>query len=365
MLRRLAALVALTAAACSGTTSTTLERPTVAFVLVGAADDLGYNQAVFEGTLEVARRFPDVRILRREGVPEDATAELVIRELVEEEGADLVFATSFGHLEHAWTVAEDHPEVVFVHQGGVEPSPGRDNFGTYFGSHWEAMYVAGIAAGHATSTGRLGFVGAFPIPATVANVNAFTLGAREVVPEATTRVVLTGAWCDPAAQADAVATLLDDGVDVLAQHQDCTATILRAGEDAGIAGVVGYHSDGSEVAPSTWLVGAVWTWGDVYARIVATTLDGSFASSPWNGDWRGSIAEGDNPFALTGPGPVVSAPAAAAMATAERRLADGFTPFRGPLVDAEGTMRLADGEVLTVEQVDAIDWFVRGVEVAG
>jgi len=38
----------------------------------------------------------------------------------------------------------------------------------------------------------LGFVGSFPIPEVIRNIDAFTLGARSVNPKATTKVI----WVD-------------------------------------------------------------------------------------------------------------------------------------------------------------------------
>ncbi len=355
------ALAAL-ATACGGDAATAPERATVAFVMIGDSDDLGYNQAVHDGTLEVARRFPDIEILRVPNVPETEESARIMRELVTEEGADLIFATSFGHLPHAYAVAQDHPEVIFVHQGGLEPQPGLHNFGTYFGSHWEAMYEAGIAAGHATTTGVMGFVAAFPIPATYANANAFTLGAQRVRPDIRTVLLFTESWCDPDLQRAAVADLVDRDVDVLALHQDCTTAILEEAERRQLAGVVGYHADGSEIAATRWLGGAVWTWGDLYAEIVADMLDGTFESGPYTGDFRGSLADGNNPFTLTEPGPATSAVAQLEMVSARRELADGWTPFTGPMTGADGEVHIAEGVSLSVLAMDQMDWFVAGIE---
>ena len=45
----------------------------------------------------------------------------------------------------------------------------------------------------------------------------------------------------------------------MAQHQDCTSTVIQAAEEAG-AMTVGYHADASSIAPKGWLTGAVWDW---------------------------------------------------------------------------------------------------------
>src|SRR5690606_15950083 len=155
-----------------------------------------------------------------------------------------------------------------VHQGGLVTDQ-MANYGTYFGTVYEPVYLAGIAAGAASPSGRLGYVVAFPIPQTLANINAFHLGARLSNPSARTTVVFTADWCNPAKQAQAADSLIGQGVDVLTQHQDCTKTIVEKAEAAGKLSV-GYHADASSLAPTGWITGSEWNWGPLYTDIVRT-----------------------------------------------------------------------------------------------
>ena len=41
-----------------------------------------------------------------------------------------------------------------------------------------------------------------------------------------------------------------------------------------------------------------------------------------------------------------------------------FDIFTGPIYDTEGTLRVADGVKLTLEELAVQDWFVKGVETA-
>lgn len=346
-------------AACTGTPALDPSRPTIGFVLVGGREDLGYNQAVAEGIDAVMRAFPDATVLRREHVPETDAAAEAMRALIED-GARIVFATSFGYLDAAVEVARAHPDVIVVHQGGIEPSPGLPNLGTYWGSVYEPVYLAGIAAGAESGTGRLGFVAAFPIPATFANVNAFTLGARSIRPDARTAIAFTGDWCDPVAQQVAARRLLARGVDVLTQHQDCTRTILEIAEEAGIASV-GYHADGSEVAPDGWLAGSAWNWGPTFVAIVRTALQGRFAGSTFDGDHRGSYADASTPFVLTELSARVDARARRAIERAEDRFLQGGSPFAGPIRDRDGTLRIPAGKTPTIDDADRMTYLVEGV----
>ena len=151
---------------------------------------------------------------------------------------------------------------------------------------------------------KLGYVYAFPIPQTIANINAFQLGAQSVNPDAETYVVNTSNWCDPAKQAEAASSLIAQGVDVITQHQDCTATITKAAEEAGIK-VVGYHADASELAPEGWVTGSEWAWGELYNDIVETSLAGEFTGSPYNANFRVGYKDGENPFVQSEYGPMV------------------------------------------------------------
>jgi simple sugar transport system substrate-binding protein/basic membrane protein A len=355
-------------AACSSATSDTGERSdtpgkdtaAVGFIMVGPKDDFGYNQAVYDGSQVIKSEFPDLEVLTAENVPEDDTAATTMEQMIDK-GAKLIFATSYGHLDAALKVAEEHPDVVVVQQGNTIAGDIPDNSGTYFGTVYEPMYLAGIAAGASTKTNKLGYVYAFPIPQTIANINAFERGAQSVNPEAETITVSTSSWCDPGKQQAAAESLLSQDVDVLTQHQDCTSTVIQAAEKAG-AMTVGYHADASSLAPEGWLTGAVWDWGPLYTDIVKTVLAGDFVGSKYNANFRVGYKTGTNPFVLADFGPDVSADTKAKIEEAQAWLAtDEGSPFAGPVSDQSGKVVIDDGVVPTYEENDAMDFFVQGV----
>ena len=331
---------------------------TVGVIAVGPKDDFGYNQAVYQGVEALREKFPDIKVLDAYNIPEDDTAATTMESMVAQ-GATIIFATSYGHLDAAKEVAAAHPDVVVVHQGGLlDPVPA--NMGTYFGSVYEPVYLAGIAAGAATKTGKLGYVYAIPIPQTLANINAFTLGAQTVRPDVSVTAVSTTSWCDPATQADRVASLLSSGVDVVTQHQDCTKTIIEATEAAG-AYTVGYHADASSLAPKGWLTGSEWNWGPLYSDIVQTAIDGDFVGSDYNANYRANMAGGANPFVASTFGPSVTDDTKALIAAAATKIEGGWSPFTGPITAQDGTVKVEDGVTPPVETVEQMDYFVQGV----
>src|SRR4051812_7280084 len=376
MRKRRALLVAvlagtLLASACSsnnGTTGTAKASTgaagtggtAIGFIFVGPKDDFGYNQAAFDGSQEVGKAFPKVKVLTAENVPEDDNATRVKEDMISK-GAKIIFATSYGHKDPALKVAAAHPDVAVVQQGNIVDGTMPANFGTYFGTVYEPVYLAGIAAGKATKTNKLGYVYAFPISQTIDNIDAFQLGAQSVNPNVKTFVVNTSSWCDPAKQAEAANSLLSQGVDVITQHQDCTATVIKTTESKG-AFTVGYHADAESLAPKGWLTGSEWKWGPVYTDIVRTALAGQFTASKYNANFRIGLKTGDNPFVQSAFGPSVSEDVKTSIAQAKTAISapDG-SPFKGPVMAQDGKVLFAAGVVPDYATIENIKVFVAGV----
>lgn len=331
----------------------------VGFIFVGPKDDFGYNQAAYEGSEAVKSAFPELEVITAENVPETDEAARVMEQMIQK-GAKIIFATSYGHLDAALTVAAAHPDVVVVQQGNTITTDIPANSGTYFGTVYEPVYLAGIVAGKMTTTDKLGYVYAFPIPQTLANINAFELGARSVNPDAQTITVNTSNWCDPAKQADAAKSLLNQGVDVLTQHQDCQATVVKAAEAAG-AKVVGYHADASSLAPSGWLGGSEWNWGPMYTDIVKTAVDGDFTGSKYNANYRAGFATGDNPFVQSAYGPSVPKDVQELVDETKTGFEDVASVFSGPITGQDGAVVVPAGTTLDAAAVDSMNYFVDGV----
>ncbi|HEY4331337.1 MAG TPA: BMP family ABC transporter substrate-binding protein [Ilumatobacteraceae bacterium] len=333
---------------------------TIGFIFVGPKDDYGYNQAAYEGSQAVAKAHPDIKVLTAENVPEDDNATRVMEKMIAD-GATIIFATSYGHLDPALKVAAAHPNVAVVQQGNVIQGTIPANAGTYFGTVYEPVFLAGIAAGKATKSNKLGYVYAFPIPQTIANINAFELGAKMVNPKAETYTVNTSSWCDPAKQAQAAASLFAQGVDVITQHQDCTATITKAAEAAGKY-VVGYHADASALAPKGWLTGSEWSWGDLYNKIVDTTIAGNFTGSVYNANYRVGYKDGGNPFVQSKYGPSVTDETKALIAAQLKIISTTGSPFTGPVLAQDGSTLFAAGDPPPYADIESKNTkFVQGV----
>ena len=319
---------------------------TVGFIFVGPKNDYGYNQAAYDGAMALKKKFPKLKVLTAENVPENDDATRVMESMVSK-GAKIIFATSYGHLDPALKVAAKHPDVCVVQQGNFIKGNVPDNAGTYFGTVYESN--------------KLGYVYALPIPQTIANINAFALGAQSVNPDAKVYTVATSAWCDPSKQADAANSLISQGVDVITQHQDCTSTITKIANDKGV-GVVGYHADASALAPKTWITGSQWEWAPLYGDIVKTILAGKFTGSEYNDNYRVGYKTGSNPFVQSPYGKSVTADTKALIADKLKEISTTGSPFAGPVKTQSGGTMFPAGDIPDYAAIEAANTqFVQGV----
>ncbi|HEX3426893.1 MAG TPA: BMP family ABC transporter substrate-binding protein [Acidimicrobiales bacterium] len=346
----------------AGTSGPGVGASTVGFIYVGATTDFGYNEAAHAGEQALKAACPNIKFLEADEIPETSNMVTVANQMIGQ-GAKIIFSTSYGYEPYAVTLAKANPTVAFLQQGNLITPPVAPNINTYFGDVWQTVYLGGMAAAKASTSGKLGFVAAFPIPQTIVNIDAFELGAQSVNPKVTTTVVFTGAWCDPAMQAQATTSLLGQGVDVMTQHQDCTSTVIKTAEAAG-AYTVGYHYDAQSLAPKGWLTGSEWNWGPLYTAMVKSILAGTFSGGPFNTNYTLGFTSTTIPSPLTlAPfGPSVSGATKALIDTAKGKIQAGtFDPFTGPITDQAGTVRIPGGQTATADQLSAICYLVKGV----
>jgi simple sugar transport system substrate-binding protein/basic membrane protein A len=339
----------------------TEEPLTVGFIMVGSTDDAGYNQAVADGAKAVEASFGSaIKVITADQIPENESVTQTMQAMADQ-GANVIFASSYGYYQYALEFAKANPDVVVLHQGGFLEGDFPENFGTYWGQAYDPVSLGGMAAGAVSESGKLGFVYAFPIAQTLANINAFTLGAQKMNPDVEVHVVNTSDWCDPLKQQQAVEALLSQGVDVFSQHQDCQSTVIQSVKAAGKK-IVGYHYDANAMYPEGWLTGSAWNWTPVFTAIISEVQNGSFTGGVHNANWSGSFATGDNPLELATFGSSVSAELQEQINKAKEEIsAPGTSIFTGPIYCQDGTELVAAGQVATYADTNKFECLVKGV----
>lgn len=324
----------------------------VAFVYVGPVGDAGWTYAHEQGRLAMEKTLAGkVATTYVENVPEGADAERVIRKLAAD-GNKLIFTTSFGFMNPTEKVAKTFPNVVFEHATGFKLAK---NMGVYETRQYEGTYLQGVLAAKMSKSGTLGFVGSFPVPEVIRNINAYTLGAQSVNPAIKTKVVWINSWYDPAKERQAAETLIAQGADVLTQNTDSPATLQVAQEKGKYA--FGWDSDMARFAPKAHLTATTNSWGDFYTRTAQSVLAGTWKSA----EVRGGLAEGM--VKMSPLNAVVPADAAKLFEAKKTALAAGtLKPFQGPLKDQSGAVKVAAGSELSLADLKGMNWYVQGVE---
>jgi simple sugar transport system substrate-binding protein len=324
----------------------------VAWVYIGPVGDAGWTFAHDQGRKAVEAEFGDkVKTTFVEKVPESADAERVLRDLASQ-GNKLIFTTSFGYMEPTIKVAQEFPDVKFMHATGYKLAP---NVGVYDASFYQDAYISGMIAGAMTKTNTLGFVGSFPIPEVLRNINAYTLGAQATNPKANVKVVWVNTWFDPPKESEAAQSLINAGADVLLQNTDSSA-VLQTAEKAGKF-AFGWDSDMSAVAPKAHLASNVVHWGPAYNKYVKEVMDGT-----WKSDrivW--GTKEGVNEVVKIAD--AVPEDLKKKIGEIKAGLKDGsFEVFKGPITDNTGKERLAKDTNADQAWKDKIDFYVKGVD---
>jgi len=330
----------------------------VGVIYVGPRDDYGYNQAQAQAAAAI-KKMPGVTVVEQEKVPETTDVQKTMGSMIEQDGATLLFPTSFGYFDpHILKMAEKYPNVRFAHCGGLwTEGKHPKNAGSYFGYIDECQYLNGVVAGHASKSKKLGFIAAKPIPQVLRNINAFTLGARSVDAKITTTLIVTGDWSLPVKEAEAANSLIDQGVDVVTCHVDSPKVIVETAERRGIY-VCGYHADQSTLAPKGYLTGAEWNWLTPYTMHVKDAQ----AGKPLVNFLRGGLKEG---FVKPSPyGKAVSEAARKKADAVKAQMVSGdFIIFKGPVKDSTGKTVIDQG--VSHKQTDVVleqmSYLVEGV----
>ena len=318
----------------------------------------GYSYAHDFGVREAQSAFglSDNQIIRKYNINDsDAImVEAALREIIAA-GANVIIATSWGHMNVCEKLAEIYPNIIFVNSSGYKRN--ETNFSNYFGRIYQARYLSGIVAGMKTKTNKIGYIAAQNKlnSEVTGGLNAFAMGVESVNSGAKVYTVITNSWFDPSLERLSTQRLIAAGCDVIAQHCDSPSPQIEA-EHAGVYGI-GYNSDMRKDAPDAVLTSVIWNWGVYYTSLIGSIIDGSFTTEPY----YAGITEG-----LVGLSPfhpeLVSPEMVKAVSEARERIIEGFNVFEGLMQTNEGEMVGREGESLADAEITGqINWYYHNI----
>ena len=349
------------------------DKPKVGFIYVGPVGDAGWTYAHDLGRQALEQEL-GVETLYIESVPE-ADVEAFIDQLVDE-GANIIFTTSFGYGDGTLAAAERHPDVLFGHATGYLRAP---NVMTYIAEMYQSYYINGLIAGALTESNKLGYVAAFPIPEVKRHINAFAMGAQEVNPEASVEVRWLFNWFDPAGAKEATEALMAEGADAFVFSED-TPTVIQTAGEKGFPSFSHYASM-YDFSPDTVASGQLTDWGTIYIDFVKGVMDGTYTSENLQDlDYVWLLAEGASIVGAKPDMPInpvyedalkakmVNDPELGeisvydlVMKRIEQMTTGEYDPFTGPIVDRKGNEIYAEGVVAPLAELMVLEWAAPNV----
>lgn len=241
----------------------------VGLLTSGPVNDVGWNQAAFEGLQMLTEQ--GAAIANSENVA--AGDQINLLRSYAEGGFDVIIGHGAEFSEALVAVAQEYPDAHFIQLGGTASNPG--NLASFSFRPGEAAYAAGIVAGLMMESGRLGGLGSVESPNSAADFEAFRQGAQAVNASVTDLPVLyTGA--DAAHAKDIAINLFESGSELILAHAGIDPAIVSeaATEVSQGAYVIGW-SFGSPAPAASPLVATIQQQvGEVLVAAVAAVKNG-------------------------------------------------------------------------------------------
>lgn len=270
-------------------------------VLVGPQNDSGWSQAHFEGAEYVEEQIPGARKVVFESLNTTDTPGATLLDVVTEmvdQGAQVIFTTSDSFEEDTTVIASDFPNVIFINISGDDALTGDapNNVGNLMGQMEWGKLIAGCAAGLATETGNIGYVGPLINNETRRLSSSAYLGARECYERAggnpdnlTFTVTWIGFWFNiPGVTLDpreVTGSFYDNGADVVISGID-TTEVIQVADQRAQQGEVVYaipydYQNACDLGPEVCLGVPYFHWGPAYTEIIRRIQAGT-----WEQDWE-------------------------------------------------------------------------------
>jgi basic membrane protein A len=217
---------------------------------MGGKFDKSFNEGVWNGVKKFTEE-TGIEVMEFE-VTNETQREQAMRRMVER-GATIVLGVGFAQADAIATVAAENPDVQFsIIDVFWLDAP---NLRQYAFKEHEGSYLVGVAAAHASQTGKVGFVGGMDISLIRKFACGYVGGVKSVNSSATVYQNMTGttpaAWNDPAKGAELTMSQIDRGADVIYQAAGGTGIgVIQAATDAGKLSI-GVDSNQNGIAPGS------------------------------------------------------------------------------------------------------------------
>ncbi len=262
-------------------------------------------------------------------------------------GCELIFTTATQMINQSVRCAVHHPKVK-IYNCSIKMS--YSSICTYYARMYESKFLMGAIAAALSRSDRLGYVADYPIYGTLANINAFALGAKMINPY----VQIHLEWTKVKGM-DARERLKQDGILFVSDNDMITPE--SASREYGL---YVKNEDGTLENIAT----PIWDWGKFYEQIIRNIFSGgSTEADAQKGKkavnyWWGMSAD------------VIDVICSKSMPHGTSRLieflknsirAGAFHPFDGPIYSQGGIVQCEKGKSLEPDEIISMDWLAENV----
>ena len=318
-----------------------------AFIHDRPADVSSWSYTHELGRMQLEQVFGDKIHTEAYFLKESNTDILELIESVIRSGYHMIFTTSTRFLAASLKASIEHPEVKILNCSVGQP---YKTLRTYFGRLYEAKFLSGMIAGAMTPNGKIAYQAPLPTYGSIADINAFTLGAQMTHPRA--KVYLH--WMSQT-DTESFQELLDrEKISVISDSDMITPASTKR--------TYGLYMTGNGLMQR--LATPIWNWGRFYERIIRDFLQGNWdndqdakrkpAINYWWGISSGIIdliMSDELPHGIETLTNIVKG----------QMYVDYFNPFRGEFLKQDGTFAGRKDQPLTPEEIITMDYLADGV----
>lgn len=324
----------------------------VAFVYNSTVGDFGWFYAHDKARIKTEEALEWIKTSRLENVTPGAQAERVFKELCDD-GYKVIIAASVDYQSEALKVAETYKDVDFLVAAGSKYK--EPNVESYFPQRCPVLYLLGQIAGQLTKSNIIGMVGSIYCPHPMQENNAWIMGARSVNPDCVERLIYVGTFYDPAAERDAALSLIDAGADVICQATNSPAHV-QAAEELGVYAMSVWENM-KQYGPNAYVTGETLHWEKYYIETLKAIKDENWVPSLCSPGLEKGVSSIITPFGSM----VTDEMIAKYEETRAKLIEDPMSIWEGPIYDNDGKLRVKEGERLSEEDLNIIDWHVEGI----
>ncbi len=317
----------------------------IAFLYEKTPEDSDWIYGHELGRLHLEQAFPnDVETIRFDNVMKE-NVEFFINEALQED-CNIIITTTPSFAQESVKAAIDNPKVRFMN---CSVNTSHRYIRTYYVRMHEVKFLMGAIAGAMADNDKITYIADYPIYGTIANINAFALGAKMVNPRA--KIYLDWRCIKDNDTLKNIETL----------QPSCVSArdMFMPNEETRYFGI--YYKDGKELRN---LAMPLIHWGKFYEQLIQAIIDGS-----WEYDDTSSQNKAINYWWGMSAG-VIDVICSRNLPLGTQRLIEllkmtimngEFNPFTGVLYSQDGVVQEDPKGSLTPEEIVNIDWLAENV----